>query len=152
MTRTSAIGLVVVLAAGGACGGGQDGPPAIEVDRSACDHCGMLISEPRFAAAYQAAGAGPRLFDDIGCLLDALAREGGAPDGRFWFHDAATAAWMPGDRAVFVESPRLRTPMASGLAAYDGADAAGRGAADQGGRVAGTLTDLRKRTPEGGDL
>lgn len=152
MTRARAIGLAVVLAALAACGGGADGPPVIEIDRSACAHCGMFVSEPRFAAAHQPPGGEPRLFDDIGCLLGALAPEQGAAEGRFWFHDAGSAVWIPGDRAVFVEAPRLRTPMASGLVAYDGAEAAARGAAGNGGRVVGPLPELLKWKRQGGDL
>ena len=54
-----------------ACGVKAGGLPEIEVDRTACSHCGMLISEPLYAAAYQAPGAAARVFDDIGCLRDA---------------------------------------------------------------------------------
>ena len=57
-----------------ACGAKADGPPHIEVDRTPCAHCGMLISEPVFAAAYRAPGSEARVFDDIGCLLAAASR------------------------------------------------------------------------------
>lgn len=150
--RARAIGLIAALVSSAACGGGQDGPPVIAIDRSACAHCGMFISEPRFAAAYRAPGAEARLFDDLGCLLDALRREDGAPDGRFWVHDAVTAEWLPGERAVFVEAARLRTPMASGLAAYESEDAARRAAAELDGRVVGALPALLQINREGGGV
>ena len=35
-----------------ACATRADGPPEIVVDRTACSHCGMLISEPASAAAF----------------------------------------------------------------------------------------------------
>ena len=102
----------------------SDGPPEIVVDRTPCSHCGMLISEPLYAAAYQAPGADARVFDDIGCLRDAARREGrGAL--RIWFHDAADGRWIDGVEAVFVASPSIRTPMGGGMLAYRDPAAAG---------------------------
>ena len=95
-----------------------DGPPEIVVDRTPCSHCGMLISEPLYAAAYQAPGADARVFDDIGCLRDA-ARERSAARSRIWFHDAADGGWIERRRRPsFVASPAIRTPMGGGLIAY----------------------------------
>src|SRR5262245_24799777 len=82
--------MILGLAASVACGVRADGPPEILVDRTACSHCGMLISEPLYAAAYRAPGADPRVFDDIGCLLEAARREPHADALRFWFQDAAS--------------------------------------------------------------
>jgi nitrous oxide reductase accessory protein NosL len=84
MTRRNAVGAIVVLAAGAACGVKADGPPEITVDRTACSHCGMLISETMFAAAFKAPGAEARAFDDIGCLLAAAKREADPGGLRFW--------------------------------------------------------------------
>ena len=71
--RIGALALAAALATA-ACGVRAEGPPPIVVDRTPCSHCGMLISEPLYAAAYQAPGTDARVFDDIGCLRDA-ARE-----------------------------------------------------------------------------
>jgi copper chaperone NosL len=105
-----------------ACGGRLDGAPEIVVDRSACSHCGMLVSEPVYAAAYQVTGAEPRVFDDLGCLRDAARAE--RRDFRVWVHDATSGAWMDGRSATFMWSPQIRTPMGGGVLAYrDPADA-----------------------------
>src|SRR5688500_12526588 len=58
-----------------ACSAKPSGPPAIEIDRTACSHCGMLISEPLYAAAYQTPRAEARVFDDIQCLREAARTE-----------------------------------------------------------------------------
>ena len=58
-----------------ACSAKAAGAPDIVVDVTACSHCGMLVSEPVYAAAFQAPGKEPRVFDDIGCMLDAARRE-----------------------------------------------------------------------------
>lgn len=150
MTKIAAAGLAAGLTLA-ACGGGADGPPAIEVDRSACAHCGMLISEPRFAAAYRSASDEARVFDDIGCLLNSISRGADLSRTRFWFHDMDTAEWIDGERAVFVRSAHVRTPMAGGYVAYGGKEAAERGAAEHQGRVIGGLGELLQHKPEGGE-
>lgn len=133
---------LVMLAAGAACGVKADAPPHIEVDRTPCSHCGMLVSEPTFAAAYRRDGFDARIFDDIQCLLNAASGEANPERLRFWFHDAATAAWIDRTEAVFVRSARLRTPMGGGLVAFSGRAAAAHGAHQHQGQVVGTLDDL----------
>ena len=133
-----------------ACGASAEGPPAIDVDRTACSHCGMLVSEPLYAAAYQVPGADARVFDDIGCLLDALRLGADAPRSgqagiRFWFHDAGDGAWIDGASAVFVSSAEIRTPMGGGFIAFRDAAAAQQAAVTHHGDVVRTLPELLTR-------
>ena len=149
MTRRTAIVGLATLAAGAACGVKADGPPHIDVDRTPCAHCGMLVSEPTFAAAYRRDGFDTRIFDDIQCLLHATAGEANLERVRFWFHDAATARWIDRTEAVFVRSARLRTPMGGGLVAFAGLAAASLGAQRHNGRVVGTFDELLAPTESG---
>ena len=127
-----------------ACVAKAAGPPDIEVDRTACSHCGMLISEPIYAAAYRGASGEGRVFDDIGCLLKAVGREaGGVP--RFWFHDASSGAWRDGTDVLFVVSSDIRTPMGGGVIAYSDRAAAERTVQQHGGTVVGSLGELLAR-------
>lgn len=130
-----------------ACGVKADGPPGIVVDRTPCAHCGMLVSEPAFAAAYRRDGSDARIFDDVGCLLNAISGEANPERVRFWFHDAATAVWIDRTEAVFVRSARLRTPMSGGIVAYRGRAAAERGASQHEGVIVGALDDLLRARP-----
>jgi copper chaperone NosL len=133
------------LVVSAACGTETDGPPHIEVDRTACAHCGMLVSEPVYASAYRRGDGEARVFDDIGCLLKAAGGETDRANLRFWFHDAAAApaaVWIDRAEAVLVRSGQLRTPMDGGYVAYRGDDAARRGAARHQGEVAGRLDDV----------
>ena len=41
--------LIIIAALVSACAASAEAPPEIQVDRSACDHCTMLISEARYA-------------------------------------------------------------------------------------------------------
>ena len=131
-----------------ACGSSPDGPPQIVVDRTACSYCTMLVSERRYAAAYQAPGADARVFDDIACLLESAGAET-VTGLRFWFHDANDGTWIDGETAVFVASPEFRTPMGGGLLAYRDAAAAHQAASKYGGEVVRSLPDLLTRKGAG---
>lgn len=141
---------LLALAAGIACSARADGPPHLEEDRTACAHCGMLVSERMFAAAYRTAAGEAKVFDDIACLLAAARAEAGADALQFWFHDAPSRAWIEGPRAVFVHAPNLKTPMAGGMLAYADEAAAREAAATHGGRVIGSLDQLLGEQKVGG--
>ena len=134
----TALGLILLLLAG--CAAQADGPPEIVLDRDACSHCGMLISEARHAAALRATDGTVRVFDDIGCLRNAA---GGATSGlRVWVHDASNESWIDGAEATFVVSTNIRTPMAGGTLAFRNAADAETAAAKYRGRIARSMADL----------
>ena len=120
--RTRLFTLTVWALASVACGVRAAGPPDIEVDRTACAHCRMLVSEPRFAAASRAGDADARVFDDIGCLLASTA--GASGPMQYWFQDAAGGGWIDGADAIFVRAATQRTPMSGGIVAFRSAAAA----------------------------
>jgi copper chaperone NosL len=100
------------------CGGA---PAPVEVDpgNDTCAWCRMGVSDPRLAAQIVAPLEEPRLFDDIGCLRDFL--KGGAEipeDAASYVADHRTGAWVPARQAIYVQTPALTTPMASGIAAW----------------------------------
>ena len=132
--------LLAAVIATPACSAGPEGPPAIEIDRTVCSHCGMLISEPLYAAAYQAPDRTPRVFDDIGCLLAAARAE----EGRltFWFHDADDGGWIAGEPGGFVSSPEIRSPMGGGVLAYRQRSDAERAAMRHRGRLIASTAAL----------
>lgn len=137
--RFVVIAAFALLSAG--CSAKAAGPPDIVVDTTACSHCGMLISEPIYAAAYQADGQPSRVFDDIGCMLDAVRREP-APPAKIWVQDAAGAGWLDAHDASFVASDTIRTPMRGGALAYADAIAAGAAATRLGGDVMRSVEEL----------
>lgn len=139
----------LALAAAGACTPAGEAPPRLLVDRSACAHCSMLISEPVFAAAYRADGE-ERLFDDLGCLLATLGPEHEPAPSQVWVQDFAGGGWLPAERSTFVHSPALQTPMASGWLAFADPAAAERLAARSGGRLAGGWAQLLEATGDAG--
>ena len=143
--KHAALGLAMLLAT--SCGVTADGPPVIVVDRTECSHCGMLISEPLFAAGYQAGNGEKRVFDDIGCLRNAVRAEHGPV--RVWVHDAVKAEWIDGAEATFVSSPAIRTPMGGGVLAYRDPQDAARAAAKHDARVIRYLATLLEMKESG---
>ena len=139
------LALLALLAAiaSAACGAGADGPPRLEEDRTACAHCGMLVSERMFAAAFRSRATGEgRVFDDIGCLVAAARAEAAPADLEFWFHDASTREWIDGRRTVIVKAAAFKTPMAGGMLAYVDEAAAAQAAREHGGLVIGGVQRL----------
>ena len=102
-----------------ACGSGidPDQPPEIRYGEDICEECGMIISDPRFAAAYVTGDEQVRLFDDIGGMI-AYDRRHQETVEAYWVHDLETKAWIRAEEAAFVLQQELITPMGWGLAAF----------------------------------
>jgi nitrous oxide reductase accessory protein NosL len=133
--------LVAALALTGGCRAAADGPPAIELDRTTCSRCGMLVSETIFAAASRDQHGVVRVFDDIGCLRKAH-DPATAKSTTFWFHDARDGSWIEGRQASFVAAPSLQTPMGGGLLAFRDRTTAEAEAAARHGRIAASVDEL----------
>ena len=130
-----AVGLLLGIVLGGCQSRvDPDTPPEIRYGEDICDQCRMIISEPRYAAAYVTRQSLTRRFDDIGDLLlyharhreDVLA---------FWVHDYETEEWLKAPQAFYVMSPELHTPMAHGIVALRERARAAVLAAEMHGRV-----------------
>ncbi len=132
-----ALALALLLAAGG-CGREPTlDPPDVAYGKALCERCGMIVSDERFATAMIVDRGGeilPVVFDDIGDMLE-YERDAGPVVLRRYVHDHETGDWLNAERAVYVWSDALRTPMASGLAAFAGADAAQAAAEGLGGET-----------------
>lgn len=112
--------LLGVVAGAAACddGGSSTGPPSIKYGRDTCADCHMIIEDPRFAAAYRTAGGETRLFDDPADLFRYGIRTGELDAAQAWVHDYDTEEWVEADKAWYVRSPEVDSPMAGGLAAF----------------------------------
>jgi copper chaperone NosL len=99
-----------------------DAPPTITYGVSVCTDCDMIISDERYAAATIVADSRGRpeslLFDDIGDQTNYESSHEGLTILSHWVHDHTTREWLRAEDAIYVRSPALRTPMASGLAAF----------------------------------
>jgi copper chaperone NosL len=110
-----------------------DEPPEIRYGEDICERCTMIISEPRYAAAYVTTEGEARRFDDIGGML-AHNRAVSEEVAVFWVHDFDTEEWLKADDAYFVESEHI-TPMGYGIVAFMDSGRAEAWAVEKGGQV-----------------
>lgn len=109
-------------------------PPEIRFGEDICDHCFMIINEPRFAASYVTEMGETRRFDDIGNMMF-YHIEHDEDVAAFWVHDYDTEEWLRAENAHYVVSPDIYTPMASGIVAFQDAGSAERLAAEHSGQL-----------------
>ncbi|MBL9140699.1 MAG: nitrous oxide reductase accessory protein NosL [Phycisphaerae bacterium] len=132
------LGLALAAALGGCEPAIEDGPPKLRLGRDECTECGMSIVEGKSSAATVATIDGQRaelLWDDIGCMLDWERDNPAVPVLARYVHDHGTEAWTDALTAHFVLSPKIITPMASGLVAFEFSDSAQAAHAANGGVV-----------------
>jgi copper chaperone NosL len=117
LDRRRAAVATLALGVTAACG---PSPRPIRYGEDACEHCHMLISDPRFAGQLVTRTGKVYTFDDIGCLA-AFVATGAVPAAdvksvlvqSFVTSDSV----MDAAGALYLRSDELRTPMASNLAA-----------------------------------
>jgi copper chaperone NosL len=134
MRRPAALGLSLLLAVGCARRAGE-GPPAVHFGEDACARCGMIVSDPAFAAAVVTEIDGLRdalVFDDVGCLF---AWEAGAakPSVARWVSAHDGSGWLRAETAWYVRSAAITSPMGSGVAALADRASAQRLSRERGG-------------------
>lgn len=94
----------------------------------------MAISEQRYAAEWIDPDGNVHKFDDIGCMRRFAQSRPGRDAGAFVM-DYDGGGWVAAERAHYVRSPQIRTPMASGLIALRDRAAAGKHASRVGAAV-----------------
>lgn len=110
--------------------------PTIYYGQDICSKCSMIISEDRYAASIGIRKDGRTeyfIFDDLGEMLAFSLPP--HDEVRRWVYDAGTLAVLDAEAAVYVRSPDLRTPMATGVAAYATRDDANAVAEEYDGNV-----------------
>ncbi len=137
MTRyRQALGMLVGLALVIACS--PRGPKDIRYGEELCDYCHMTITDPAFAAQLVTSTGKVYVFDDLGDLAS-FTTEGRVPVDQvygIWVNlFLRPADRVPVDDAVFLQSDRLRSPMSSGLAAFQSGETADSLRGEIGGQV-----------------
>ncbi len=93
-------------------------PPEIIYGRDMCGACGMIISEPRFAAASVLEDGKSIKFDDLGEMILYHRNKPDLKVRAMFVHDYDTAAWVRSEHAFYVKSMDLQSPMGFGTAAF----------------------------------
>ena len=133
-----------------ACGQ-TTGPPEIVIDRTACDHCAMLISDKGFAVAFQIAAQPAEVFDDIACMLSEIEEREDFAEATVWVHAYDEESWLGPDEAFLVRTDRLETPMGGRTVAVTDLDMANQLVAQFGGEIVDGIDELSRRQ-QGVDL
>jgi copper chaperone NosL len=131
--------LLTLLAGACAPQASQPSAPEIHYGEDMCSDCGMIINDPRFAAAYAAnEGEGAYqtyIFDDIGDMLHHMQENLTLVGEGWWVHDYHSEEWIDATKAYFVVSEGIKSPMNHGLAAFATQAAAEEFAGPLGGQV-----------------
>ncbi len=100
--------------------GCSDKPEAIAYGRDNCAFCKMTITDPRFAAEIVTKKGRIYKFDAIECMIAATldGTVDPAEVKRFWVKDFETQEWVDAEKAFFLQSPKMRSPMGVNLAAF----------------------------------
>lgn len=119
-----------------ACGtGSASGPPEINYGRDICIECGMIIDDPRFAAAYTLEDGSEKKFDDLGGLIVHAREVGELDSAEVWVHDFETEDWLEATQAFYVPTLGVTSPMGHGILAFADKDRAVQTADVLGGEV-----------------
>ena len=114
------MGLGVVLAGGLAgCSNATPAPRAVRLKRDTCEHCGLPIYDPRYAAEiWDSEHQRVRVYDDFGCAVFAAFTRGELErsDIGFWVADETDITrWLDARSARYRSD--AHTPMGYGYAA-----------------------------------
>jgi copper chaperone NosL len=141
IARLLGLALALGLLAGCADASGAR-PPAIRYGQDVSEH-GMIISDPRFAAAALPERGEAILFDDIGELLKY--HQAHPQDYRaLYVNGYLDKQWLRAEEAWYLQSRQIRSPMGWGLAAFADEPAARRVQGEFGGEIL-TWTDVLAR-------
>ncbi len=109
-------------------------PPKVRYGRDICSQCRMIIGEERFACAAVSQEGNFFKFDDIGCL--AIYEKNTSGNAlRSWVQDAGGLGWMEKEKAYFIYSEDVITPMGYGIAAFAEPERAAEFAREKAGRL-----------------
>lgn len=109
---------VLLVAAALLSGCAADSVP-IRYGKDTCAHCRMAIADTRFGAELVNAKGKAYTFDAVECLAGYLDRHPANGQSVMWVTDYEhPPRFVRARAAVFVHSPRLRSPMGANLAAF----------------------------------
>ncbi len=128
-----------------ACASGEvGGPPEINYGRDICIECGMIVDDPRLAAAFHLDDGTEKVFDDLGGLIVNGRESGELSEADVWVSDFDNEVLIEANSAYFVPTLGVASPMGHGILAFSDLSRAEATATDLGGEVIrwGAVVDL----------
>jgi copper chaperone NosL len=101
-------------------------PTDVFYGQDVCEKCKMIISEKVFSAQYILPRGQAKKFDDIGCMIHYLLEEETNKDKvlAIFVREYNSKEWIDGEKAYYVWSKKIKTPMGHGLVALKEKEAA----------------------------
>ena len=117
----------------------SQGPQPININSDNCDYCRMMISDKEFASQTQNKQGRVFKFDSVECMAayDITNAEEGVVASRWVPNFLNSDEWLEAEKAVYLHSETLRSPMGMYLSAYSNRADAERMLAEYGGRIIG---------------
>jgi len=113
----------------------RSGPVDIAPGEQRCEFCRMDIVDLRFKAEAVSGKGKPHYFDSVECLAR-WRRENPDETRRAWVGTySQPSAWVEWDRAFFLRSEAIHSPMGAHLAAFADEAAAKKALSEQGGEI-----------------
>jgi len=86
-----------------------------------CGYCRMSITEKQFAAELITPDEKVFKFDDAGCLMNFIETRD-SKTAALYVTDFNSRAWIPAERAYYVSTAKVQTPMGGGFLAFQNAN------------------------------
>lgn len=90
-------------------------PQLVIYGKDVCEHCHMVISDPRFGAQLQTSKGKTYLFDSVNCLDEYLRGHSHTNTHTFFVDSFHKDQWLSKEEALFKVVPLLRSPMGVGV-------------------------------------
>lgn len=98
---------------------GTTGPQPIKINKDTCAYCKMTITNPNYAAQLTTKKGRYYLFDDIVCMADFKKSNTDIEYDIFYTSDFSRPTdFIDVEKALFLHSDSLRSPMAGNIAAF----------------------------------
>ncbi len=127
LSRRSMIGVVAAVAVAGAVTGvvrllpsgdePKTGEPQVRYGEEDCEHCGMLISDSRFAAVWRTHAGSEMHFDDVGCMIAMIRHMGGIGGSELFVRSFDDSGWLDARVASYIHADGIASPMGYNIAA-----------------------------------
>ena len=113
--------LFLIFLSGSAFTGCKSEVEPIRYGKDVCDHCKMLTMDPKFGAELITPKGKIYKFDDVNCLITFMTESGSAvtETAEIYVIDYLNPRTLIAAKSAFyVHSDKIKSPMASGIAAF----------------------------------
>ena len=115
---TTTLLLALILAFPSAAQAEDAKPAVLDPAIDACAQCKMSVKDSGYAAQVIAGDGRVYKFDDIGCLLTYLSANPSVKAAARYVQDSSTHAWVALEKAYYVVTKEVPTPMSYGIHAF----------------------------------